>query len=378
VANSESSRRVALQNLVLHDPTRSSQQQTGTILLQATRGIHAGLWLDKYIASLESFKAGSQDKANGSPQQQLVKEVAGLQVPELYISLYKRWKAHLEAVGAIPREFVVRGRMAVGLGNESVLETSVALHRTYGVPYIPGSALKRLAASYARQMAGEDWQPDSIAYKTVFGETENAGYVTFFDALYIPIKERQNPPAQSGNRPDCPLRRDIITAHHPAYYQNKKDEKGQPAPPADWDSPNPVPFLSATGSYLIALATPDLDPTWIEKTFEILAEALLILGIGAKTWSRYGRRKMFEPVTEVLPSEMEAVAGLIHEISNVKDVPSQMQGYYQRWKLLKTEAAQKRVAQAIIEKITEAHREKWASVRVWYQDLQAFLIKSQS
>ncbi len=87
---------------------------------------------------------------------------------------------------------------------------------------------------------------------------------------------------------------------------------------------------------------------------------------------------MFEPVTEVLPSEMEAVAGLIHEISNVKDVPSQMQGYYQRWKLLKTEAAQKRVAQAIIEKITEVHREKWASVRVWYQDLQAFLIKSQS
>jgi len=35
-----------------------------------------------------------------------------------------------------------KSRLIVGLGDESVYETSIRLHRNYGVPYIPGSALK--------------------------------------------------------------------------------------------------------------------------------------------------------------------------------------------------------------------------------------------
>nr|WP_240910782.1 type III-B CRISPR module RAMP protein Cmr6 [Thermococcus sp. MAR1] len=40
-------------------------------------------------------------------------------------------------------------RLVVGLGDESVYETSIRLLRNYGVPYIPGSALKGIARSYA-------------------------------------------------------------------------------------------------------------------------------------------------------------------------------------------------------------------------------------
>src|SRR5712692_1541822 len=155
--------------------------------------------------------------------------------------------------------------MIIGLGDESVLETAITLHRTYGVPYIPGSALKGLAASYVRQRLGVDWQKDKDAYKVVFGNTDDTGYITFFDALYIP---------GTGFRGRA-LYPDVITVHHQKYYQDPNN------PPADWDDPTPVPFLTATGSYLIALAGSELEEheAWIDATFAILKGALAELGI---------------------------------------------------------------------------------------------------
>jgi len=128
------------------------------------------------------------------------------------------------------------------------------------------------------QRPGPKWQPGTEeAYKVVFGDSDEAGYITFFDALYVP---------DTGYNKQA-MYPDIITVHHPKYYQGEAN-----ATPSDWDSPTPIPLLSATGSYLIALAAPDLqenEPSWIEKTFEILAYALEEMGIGAKTSSGYGR-----------------------------------------------------------------------------------------
>ena len=120
-------------------------------------------------------------------------------------------------------------------------------------------------------------EPIGEAYKIVFGDTNDAGYITFFDALYVPETGYQKQP----------LHPDVITVHHPKYYQGT-------TPPADWDSPTPIQFLSATGSYLIALAAPELEEEkkWINATFKILEEALKIMGIGAKTSSGYGRMEV--------------------------------------------------------------------------------------
>jgi len=228
-------------------------------------GTHAGLWLDKYRADKEEDKV-----ARG----QLVAEVAGLAEPAAYDAFYQRWKATLEKHPAVTAEAQVLGRMVIGIGAESVLETSVTLHRTYGVPYIPGSALKGLAAAFARQrMSAIGWAAASSAYNTVFGTTTAAGYITFFDALYVP---------GSGHKGQA-LYPDVLTVHHPKYYANAG------VAPADWDSPNPVSFLSATGRYLIALAGPD---AWVTATFQILRLALAAEGIGAKTSSGYGRLEL--------------------------------------------------------------------------------------
>jgi len=72
----------------------------------------------------------------------------------------------------------------------------------------------------------------------------------------------------------------VMTVHHAGYYMKEN------VPPADWDDPTPIPFLSATGTYLLALAGPT---EWIPPTFRLLELALKAEGVGAKTSSGYGR-----------------------------------------------------------------------------------------
>lgn len=238
---------------------------------------NAGLWLDKFLKDQD--KPASQDKE--SSKAKLVKDVAAIPISEAYRKFFKRWEntlAQLTKEAQVPMyKAKVVGRMAVGLGSASVLETSIKLHHTYGVPYIPGSALKGLTASYAKQYLGAEWEKESENYKILFGSSDEngneqaAGYVTFFDALYYI-------PKTDNNSPLCP---DVMTVHHEKYYQNEKDSA-----PADWDQTNPISFLAAKGEYLVALTGPK---EWVNAAFDILKLALQEMGIGAKTSSGYGQ-----------------------------------------------------------------------------------------
>ncbi len=230
---------------------------------------NAGLWLDKFIVE--------QDKRKKEARREFVREVSEISVFKDYNEFYTRWTTTLGAfqnLGYAIRsgKAIVQGRMVVGTGSESVLETAVTLHRTYGIPYIPGSALKGLTASFARQHCGSDWIKTSENYMTVFGNTAESGCIAFFDALYV---------AEDGASRN-PLKRDVLTPHHREYYMGSQ-------PPADWDDPNPVHFLSATGSYLIAIAASAGGNEWVKAVWEILRTALAELGVGAKTSSGYGR-----------------------------------------------------------------------------------------
>lgn len=271
---------------------QSRRDCLNTIRWDAAR--HAGLWLDKYLS--RQLRAGEQvPTGEQTPQAQLVEEVARFRPPEAYDRFYARWQAALTAAGATTQLATVQGRLSVGLGAESVLETSICLHRTYSVPYIPGSALKGLAASYAhRQLQDKSWQQGGQAHRILFGDTKAAGYVTFFDALYVPGTAHQGKP----------LWPDVITVHHPDYYQG--DE-----PPADWDSPNPISFLAATGTYLLALAGPS---EWVQAAFAILGMSLGEEGVGAKTNSSYGRLVLGQPSQAVTPQPPEKT----HELARIR------------------------------------------------------------
>lgn len=289
----ESCRRKALASMTLQE-------------VQATdrRGIHPGLWLDRFLRT--------QDRDDELARRQLILEVASLPVPLGYGLAFERWQAALESLRAEAKPGEVRlgvgqvqDRLVVGLGGASPVETHITLHQRYGVPYIPGSALKGLAASYARRVLGlvprsSDGKSNGSnaplgPYEVLFGDTDDAGYITFFDALpVVDLSDKlvlgERHPLQAAQKrrafPDSLLEADVLTVHHRDYYMI---DDAQLKAPADWDAPNPVSFLSAVGSYLVALKGPE---KWAAYAFDVLTRALEEEGVGAKTSTGYGRLKL--------------------------------------------------------------------------------------
>ncbi|MFQ3631659.1 type III-B CRISPR module RAMP protein Cmr6 [Roseiflexus sp.] len=245
------------------------------------RSTHAGLWFDRYF----DLQHGDEAKRN------LMAQTAQISSPKDYRTWYDRYRAALSQQEGVQLAIATaHSRLIVGLGDSGVAETGITLHHTYGVPYIPGSALKGLAAAYAHlRLDGDGWRRGRADHTIMFGTTETGGYITFFDAPYIPGSVKD----------DRPLAEDVMTVHHPHYYVGDT-----PAPPADWDSPNPVPFLTATGGYLIAVAGPQ---EWAQTALMILGMALRDMGIGAKTAAGYGRMQLrdLDDKPIVLPDETD-------------------------------------------------------------------------
>lgn len=315
-----------------------------------TNTTNASLWLDKYI----------RDSTDTISRGDFARSVVGIGQPLEYEAVYNSWKDSLEKLGAICRRAEVKNRIAVGLGSEGVLETSVTLHRTYGVPYVPGSAMKGLAAAFARQYCGDDWQLGKPFYEIVFGTNDKAGYVTFFDALYV---------HGSGHHGKA-LHFDVMTVHHRSYYEGKNQ------PPADWDDPNPVPFISATGKYLIALAAPEGCEAWRDVAFLILEKALEHEGVGAKTSSGYGRMKLVDQMP--VDADKSVADAMIQKVAGIpaNKLPSELGE--QAVKLINsTIKAQhkKRVAEAINRRITdlEKKQQKRLEEKDWFAHLQSII-----
>lgn len=226
-------------------------------------GSNAGLALERYlpeVGSLDATRRGGQ-----------LAVVAGTPIPAVYRTAYQRWVEQLEHLpGVAARRVVARGRLIVGLGAETVHQTTVTLHRQYGVPILPGSALKGLARQYVS--GAKRASPRQL--EVLFGTSDSAAHISYFDAWYVP-----------GSAPaDRPLGLDVITVHHPEYYASHGRGDGWPG---DFDDPTPLPLLSASGSYLVAVRGPDLE--WADFALRLLERALDEWGIGARTSSGYGR-----------------------------------------------------------------------------------------
>lgn len=238
---------------------------------------HPGLWFDRFLN--RQIVSGQSPSLNQHPFIQLIDQTCAIGEPPLYRQAFGRWINVLDAMGVRPRVARALFRLAVGHGGESVIETGMTLHHTYGVPYIPGSSLKGTAASFAdRELTGL-WAAGGNAHHTLFGTTDSAAYVDFLDALPLPGKWH--------------LQRDVLTVHHPKYY------RGEPVAPADWDDPTPIYFLTAVGEFLIALHPSTGAEAWAEAGYGVLKMALEDEGVGGKTSSGYGRLRMVAPLPRV-------------------------------------------------------------------------------
>jgi len=299
------------------------------------RAIERGARLDNPGLALDRYQP--RPKGQTGALDTLLDAVCDSPTPAIYAAAYAEWKAALLAHPSVRyRPFRVRGRMIVGLGSESVRETGITLLRPYGVPVIPGSALKGLARHYAEgafanHALGHPFMPRRTGKLTpeqeaeealkvhpvFFGSPEAAAYLTYVDAWYVPNSAAD----------DNPLCRDVITPHHRTYYGAAGRPPGDRGP-WDLDDPVPIPFLAATGHYLVAVRGPDgsSGPAWADAALDLLERALGDWGIGAKTSSGYGRMERVIDTAELLAD--------IDRPANQAEVRAAFSGLFNRVKVL--------------------------------------------
>jgi CRISPR-associated protein Cmr6 len=294
-----------------------------------------GLWLDRFLTvNLQNWEITQEAKRRHHLMELIRRRES--QIKEELNALQNRHEAMLEWYKQ--RDFAVKRieakpvwRFVVGLGAAHVLETGITLHRLFGLPIIPGSALKGAARTWAlfklaeelgvpilspteaaaksqtplekfeavilsqesekkqaalfSQLLQDSTIPDEAPIRNlspqelrekcqpffeVFGSTERAGSVIFFDAIPLEVPKFQL---------------DIMNPHYPNYYRTQGQN-----PPADWESPNPVFFLTVTETpYRFAIAArSEQGNRLLDLTEKWLKEALTELGIGAKTSADYG------------------------------------------------------------------------------------------
>lgn len=193
-------------------------------------------------------------------------------------------------------------RLIVGLGASHPQETSMTLHHIFGIPYIPGSALKGASRHYMIWKFVDENQKklSSLLDKSNFVElleklnkalekeenlTVSVGNISFKDLIHIfGTQNRQGKIIFFDAYPieEIKLKIDIMNPHYPDYYTKDK-------PPTDWQNPIPIKFLTVEDTkFRFYLAAKDKDQNLLNHARKILNEALLNYGVGAKTSLGYG------------------------------------------------------------------------------------------
>lgn len=209
------------------------------------------------------------------------------------------------------------GRLVMGIGGASVFETGFTLHPVFGFPYIPSSSLKGVVRSWIIIDAFGGNEGAALADKTfcdIFGcpsEWKKDRDSKFKSWYEINKKSDKESGDRIGNIIFCDalptdspvVKEDIMNVHYPDYYSGK-------TPPTDFQSPNPIPFLTvekttfqfllgfkplpglenakAKGPIAQKLGKQDDEITLLEAGKLWLIKALTDHGIGAKTAVGYG------------------------------------------------------------------------------------------
>lgn len=245
-------------------------------------GDHVGLWIDKLLP-----RAAQSFTLKGTDRHEVLGQLCRSYQSQLGAEVIERARQAAAEVHVAHRilRASLQWRLLVDVGRVNAVETSVSLHPIWGVPRIPGSALK--GATRAR-MVQEAADPKRI--ERCLGERTAAGSLVFYDAL-----------PEHG---DFKLGLDVLTPHAKEYYEKQ-------ATPGDWLSPEPHTFLTVESAgrrpsvfvFLVGVdvhAIEDETPEQrkqreaeAERDLEVAVKALqdLLLedGIGAKTVAGYGR-----------------------------------------------------------------------------------------
>ncbi len=228
---------------------------------QATQA-HPGLLLQRGYPE--------HDEDSPDNKERHIVRVCNTRPAPFYTNAYRRWLA-VTADSARFAATVLRAdpRLFIGQTGGATLETGCAIQHSYGVPYLPGSAIKGAAKSYAIALG----LPPEIRGE-LFGSAGSdtaedlGGLINFHDVWWVP------------DSAPSPLVQEVVTSHHLEYYSGDGDVW-----PSDLDSPVPNAQVAVRGAFLFVLEGP---ADWLPLALDILEQALCTRGIGAKTRAGYG------------------------------------------------------------------------------------------
>jgi CRISPR-associated protein Cmr6 len=280
---------------------------------------HVGLAYDAWapLKHGDGKVSTKEDRQKKNPRDEWLKKLAEIKIDKDYKNYFNTWKQSLDDGDTLTATFTLESRLLIGHGEPSAAEVGLKVHHTWGVPVIPGSALKGLLHHYLTitydddpNFKGVKWDGSRItkgpgrAIHTLFGGPEvpgkaekdkedtdkaAAGFVTFHDALYNPGSAPENQPYAA----------DVLTVHQKSYNDSKGDKS-----PNDYDSPTPIGFLTVRPGveFLVALSGPE---KLVELAFQKLDDALQEWGVGGKTSAGYGRGQLIQEKSQSLEKFLE-------------------------------------------------------------------------
>ena len=249
-------------------------------LYEAASDVHPGLLLQRGLVE--------HDEKHKEAKTEHVKcVVRRSNVRPFYRRAYARWRNATADQGRFRTvKLRLKTRLFIGLTGGGMLETGCLISHSYGTPYLPGSSVKGIVASHARDRLGEEGR---AFHDELFGAATNddtddppaaalSGLITFHDAWWVP---------DSAERP---LVQEVVTSHHPAYYGNDGTTAA-----TDFDSPVPNAQIAAHGAFLFVIGGP---VAWLGLVQQMLTSALTERGAGARTRGGYGLFAAPEPAPD--------------------------------------------------------------------------------
>jgi len=237
-----------------------------------------------------------------------------------------------ESMGKSAAVFCARlqSRMALNLSDGLIENAGISLDRLFGLPKIPGSALKGVArhAALADLKSPHDDDEGSLLarFVAVFGCAEAdfgskgslAGFSSF--AKSIGVSNRRGGITFLPAHPveECKIEVDLTNVHTPRYYTGQnagslealKDESPRP---------NPFPVIAAGSAFGFTIALNTIgkraaDPDGVlADARRWLETALTVNGIGAKTGAGYGWFALDRELDARLEAEAEKAKKVARE-----------------------------------------------------------------
>ena len=207
----------------------------------------------------------------------------------------------------------LESRLAINISDGLIQNAGICLDRLFGLPYIPGSAVKGVtrhaALSELKSATGTDIAKSLSAFIEVFGTAEN----DFNQDGDLAAYRDQFPRNQSLDRkgaisflPAYPVTEakvvvDLINVHYPDYYRSGEVHDLQKEQPL----PNPFPAVerNAAFAFIAVLSGVLADRSALANARRWLEKAVTESGVGAKTGAGYGWFRLAPGLEEEIAKE---------------------------------------------------------------------------